>query len=211
MVKKALPYILFILIALVMIWIRVAVGAQKEADAGTSALAQNDLNGAIHHFDRGIHWYFPGSGSVAKSIDGLMEIAGKYAANEDTESELYTWRILRSALYSVRHVRQPYPDVIATCDEKIATLMAMKKGEPGTESFESEKQKRYAQLTKKVGPKTGYALLAEAGFFGWVIFALLFIWLGVRPDRGFHGKRAFVFGLLFAASYLVWILGLSLA
>ncbi len=178
MVKKALPYIIFVLVALAMVWIRVAVGAHKESNAGASALAQGEMNTAIHHFDRAIHWYCPGSSSVAKSIDGLKEIAGKFATKQDVESELYSWRILRSALYSVRHVRQPYADVIAQCDDKIAGLMALKKGEPGTESFEAERQKRYAQLTKKVGPKTGYALLAEAGFFwlGDLCIAVYLVW-----------------------------------
>jgi hypothetical protein len=208
MVKKALPYILFVLVALAMVWVRVAVGASREYAAGEQALAQGEVNQAIHHFDRAIHWYYPGSGAVEKSIEGLKKIANEFAGKQDAEGELYAWRILRSALYSVRHVRQPHADVIALCDQRIAELMAGKKGEPGTEEFEAEKQERYARLTKKVGPKTGYALLAEAGFIGWVVAALLFIWFGIRPDRGFHRKWALGSGFLFLVSYLAWILGL---
>lgn len=211
MVKKIVPYILFAVVALAMVWIRVAVGARTEYNAGARALAQGDAYAAIHHFDRAIHWYSPGSRSVAKSIDGLNQIAREFAGKQNAESELYTWRILRSALSSIRHVRQPYADVIATCNDRIAYLMAEKKGDEGTEAFEAERQMRHARLSKKVGPHTGYALLAEAGFVGWILSALLFIWLGVRPDRGFHGKRAVLLALLFVVCYLVWIVGLSLA
>lgn len=211
MAKKVTPYIIFVLIAVTMVWVRVSVGARIEYKLGAQALSSGDLPTAIHHFDRSIHWYTPGSDAVANSVIGLKKAAGEYVKEMDRDGELYAYRILRSALYSVRHVTQPYPEVIASADEKIASLMALQKGTKGTDEFEKERKLRFDQLTRNVGPKTRYALLAEAGFVGWVASALLFIWLGIGSAGRFNGKKAALFSILFVAFYALWIFGLAKA
>lgn len=211
MAKKITPYIIFVLIAAAMVWVRVSVGARTEYKLGSQALKKDNLASAVHHFDRSIHWYTPGSDAVANSVIGLQKAAGEYSKKKDLEGQLYAYRILRSALYSVRHVTQPYPEVIATTDEKIANLMALKKGVEGSDNFEKERKLRLEQLTRKVGPKTGYALLAEAGFVGWVASAFLFIWLGIGPAGRFNGRRAMLFSILFVSFYALWIFGLASA
>jgi hypothetical protein len=211
MIKKSAPYLIFFIIVIAMVWVRVYTGAGAHYKTGQAALDNADLPAAVHSFDRAIHMYSPGAGAIKKSIAGLQIVAGKFHDAGDLEGELYAWRILRSALYSIRHVRLPHRDVIGLCDDKIATLMALQKGEPNTEAFLQERELRYKELTKTVGPKTGYALLAEFGFFGWVVFALLFIWKGIRPDKGFNKKPAVIFLALFIAGYALWLLGLAKA
>ena len=209
--KTIVTIVIFAVVALAMAWVRVLVGARSEADAGKEALARGDSAAAVHHFDRAIHWYSPGSGAVAESISGLRQAADEYEKTGDPEGALYAWRILRSALYSVRHVSQPYPEVIEAANRRIAdvtakTAVAQKGGD-----LEAEQKRRYEQLSRPVGPKTGFALLAEAGFLGWVASGFLFIWFGVRPDKGFNGKKALLFSALFVLFYAVWILGLAKA
>lgn len=211
MLKKVAPYLIFFIVAGLMILVRVMVGANTEFAAGQKAFDQGKAGAAIHHFDRSIHWYFPGSSAVEKSVLGLKQIAGTYEEKGDVQGALYAWRILRSALYSARHISQPYKETIAFCDDKISDLMALAAGEKGSQEFETERALRHKQLTQTKGPKTFYALLAEAGFFGWIISALLFIWLGIKPGKGFEIKRAALFSGLFVIFYALWIFGLAKA
>ncbi len=211
MVKKCAPYIVFVVVAIIMVWIRVMIGANSEYSSGKTALDNNDIPSAIHHFDRSIHWYSPFSSAVKSSVSELEKIADIYNSKENIQGELYTLRILRSALYSIRHIRQPDKKTIATCDLRISNLMALSAGAKGSGEFEREQALRYNQLTRQVGPKTGYALLSEAGFFGWVAFALLFIWFGLKPGKGFDVKNGLIFAGLSICSYGIWILGLAKA
>ena len=211
MAKKIVSIFLFALLALVMVWLRVLLGAVSEHTAGIDAAQLKDYPAAIHHFDRAIHWYSPGAGAVLGSIEGLQQIGDMYQSSGDTQNALYAFRILRSALSSVRHVRQPFPDVIQQCNRQIAALMAQSVDPDKGEDFKAEREKRYAQLSAPVGPNTGYALLAEAGFVGWVACAFLFIWLGVGPVKGFAARRAALFAGLFVLCYILWIVGLAKA
>ena len=211
MARKLAIVLLFVLTAVVMVWIRVAVGASSEHRAGVEAYDRKDLGRAVHHFDRAIHWYAPGSKSVQASVAALQRIAADYEAAQDTQGALYATRILRSALHAVRHVRQPYPDVIESCNRKIALLMAQRAHSDQGDSIEVAQQKRYAQLSRPVGPKTAYALLAQAGFLGWMACGFLFIWRAVRPKKGLKVRPAMLFGALFVLFYVLWMFGLAKA
>lgn len=211
MLKKTIPYIVAGIIVVLMIWGRVVAGAGSEYNAGSELLAKGDTIKAIHHFDRAIHWYSPFSSSVNKSIEKIKGIAAEYEAAGDDRGALYAYRVLRSAIYSIRHFRQPYPDVISLCDEKIAGYMALSAGVKGSDEFAAEYEKRHGELTVKVGPRTGFALLAQGGFYGWVICTLLFIWLGIRPDSGFNKSRAVLFAVMTLVFYAFWIIGMAKA
>jgi hypothetical protein len=211
MVKRIAPYAVFALIVLAMIAARVAVGASTELAAAQQARSGGELMKAVHHYDRSIHWYLPLHPAIPASIADLTAIATDYESQGKSEDALFSWRILRSALYSARHLRQPHPEAIARADERIAHLMALQAGAPGTPEFDSEREKRFAQLTEVKGPKTAFALLAEFGFFGWVAAAFLFIAFAVKPEGGLVAKRAAMFGLIFAVCYALWMLGLAKA
>jgi len=207
LLRKILPYLLFVAVVIVMIVIKVGVGAWSEYNKGAKALETKNFELAVIHFDRAIHWYLPFSGSVKKSIDGI-----KTSANQlSPEKKLWAWRVLRSAIYSVRHIRQPYKDVIDQADLKIAGLMALEKGEKGSAEFRVEQEKRLAQLKEDKGPKTGFALLAELGFFGWATCGFLFIFFGLKPQGGIANKKAAIFSGLFVLFYFLWIVGLAKA
>ena len=209
--RRVIWIIGFVVLVLAMVWVRVYIGAQTETAKGVEQVRNLDYYAAVHHFDRAVHWYTPFSAPVAESVKQLRELARVFEQRQDNEGALYTWRILRSALYAVRHVAQPYPEVIAEADARIAYLMAQRDFAAGTEPFEIERADRLAQLQTKVGPNTGFALLAEAGFFGWIVCAFCFIWFGIKPEGGIRSRNAALFATLFVVCYGLWILGLAKA
>ena len=83
-------------------------------------LAKKELSMAVTHYERALHWFLPFSQTPYQAAEKLWGIA------EDQYVEaLKTYRILRSAFYSVRSFYTPGENWIHLCNEKIAHLMAL--------------------------------------------------------------------------------------
>lgn len=56
-----------------------------------------------------------------------------------------------------------------------------------------------------------WALICEAGFFGWVGCTIGFIFRAFGPDDTFFGRRAAFWGSLVVVFYGLWVLGMMKA
>ncbi len=203
-----------VVLVFVMVAVRVLVGGFHEDRMANQYLAEGNVVEAITAFDRSMHWYLPGSPTVARAAIGLEDIARKAESADDIETALRAWRVLRSGFYGARWIVQPGKQTIALCDENIARLVAVKVAaahpeDAGAGQFAYEKE--MAILTKKVGPNVAWSMAALAGFFGWIIFAGMFIFKAFGRQREFYRRPAVIYGLCFLAAYALWMISLSRA
>lgn len=78
---------------------------------------------AISSFESALHMYTPGSGSIEKAKDRLLDIARKYENEGDLDMALIAYRTLRSSFYATRSFYTPYKNVITDCDLRIEDLV----------------------------------------------------------------------------------------
>jgi len=211
MKKKVFRYAGFALIVILMVAGRVLVGGFHEDAKAREALAQGDVTEAITAYDRSLHWYLPGSPTVARAARGLKGIAGDAEGRADPETALRAWRVLRSGMYASRWLFTPGKNVIAECDGNIARLVADKAAKINPEKRQAAFDRETAVLKQRVGPSVGWSLAAIAGFFGWIASVILFIIRAFGPGEEFHRRAALILGAAFVLSYALWMIALSKA
>jgi hypothetical protein len=197
-----------------MIVVRVLVGGFHEDRLARNYLDDGNIAEAISAFDRSMHWYLPGSPTVARAVTGLEDIAKRAEKQGDNETALRAWRVARSGFYGAKWIVQPGKDIIARCDKNIARLVAEKVAASNLQDPEAGRkayEKEMAILTKEVGPSVAWSLAALVGFFGWIACAGLFIFKAFGKKREFHRRPALIYGLLFLAAYALWMIALSQA
>ncbi|PIQ97733.1 MAG: hypothetical protein COV67_02505 [Nitrospinae bacterium CG11_big_fil_rev_8_21_14_0_20_56_8] len=180
------------------------------AIAGTYS-AKGDLDNAVLHYGRSLHWYLPGLPSRNKAAEGMWNVAQQFEDKEKLEEALSVYRQLRGSIYSVRSLYTPDVSWIERCNEKIARLMALLPPSSEMErskSFDQRKSDALNLLSRSVPPHTFWSLVAVGGFIGWVTCALGWIVRGFTPSGEFSVRRALPWGGGFMACYGLWILGL---
>ena len=206
--------IVTVALVLVMVVVRVLVGGFHENRLARNFLAEGDVVEAITAYDRSLHWYLPGSPTVADAASQLELIARDAEKMGDMETALRCRRVLRSGFYVSRWIVQPGKEIIDRCDENIAKLVsqkaeAMNPGDPKAGRIAYEKE--MAILKKEIGPSTVWSLAALTGFFGWIFFAVLFIFKAFGKRREFYRRSALIYGFFFVAAYALWMISLSKA
>ena len=199
-------------IMLLMVFFKVYYSSMKEFHLGEDAFHKRDLNMAITHFERAIHWYTPFNQYVSGSAKGLWEIGEMAEKQNDSEVALLAYRTLRSGFYAVRSFYTPYKDWIDKCNEKISAILASQEVPSGSDtgkSFEERKREALKTLKTESAPHVGWSIFLEIGFVGWVACTILLIFHGIK--RGFEGRKTWLLGILTIFFYMMWIAGLMRA
>lgn len=196
-----------------LVFIKVNVNAHKEHQKAEAALNNNNLEQAITHFNRAIHWYSPGSKTIKASVQALWEIGIQAEINRDYRIALQAFRSLRSSLYSARSFYTPYPDWIDKCDDRISSLVALER-EPyhPDDAFPKTSFRRKDEilniLDAPTEPSVLWSIIVEIGFLGWIGSAIGFIFRVFSGQKGFNPTRAVFWGILLIFFYAFWIIGM---
>ena len=193
-----------VLFCLAMIVIRVVWSARSEYHAADDALARNDTAEAIVHLRRAARWYAPGNPYVARSLDGLTEIANRAENAGDTKTARAAWEAIRTAILATRGLYTPYADRLEPANRHIASLLA--RDDTGANA-----EWHYALLARDDQPLVGWTVLALLGFCSWVAGAFGFILRGVDREDHLRPRAALWSALVIVAGYAAFLIGLSRA
>lgn len=192
--------------------VKVGLNAYGELSDGKRYLEENNLAGAQMHFDRAIRWHLPFLGAADEAAAEMFKIGERFEAKGFDEKALEVYRTLRGSFYSTRSFFTPGTEWIDRCNLKIATLMAKAPATaPGiaARSFEQRREDNLKLLTRDRSPHTGWAVVAEAGFFGWVFCLAGLIIQGFTPRGEFRRRPAMLWSLAFVLFFTMWGYGLS--
>jgi hypothetical protein len=114
--------LLILFVALLLIWLATWQRQRQQFALGEAALANGSLRQAATSYETAIRFNTPGSTVMDRSAQRLVEIAERYEAAKEPQQALITYQGLRSALYSIRWLRQPGASWIRLADSRIATL-----------------------------------------------------------------------------------------
>lgn len=201
---------LFILIFFSMIYLKVFLSSRAEFRTAEAALAKGNDREAIIHYERAILWYLPIGGYVEPSAEALWKLATALE-EEDKKLALEAFRSLRSGFYAARSFYTPGQEWIARSDQKIAALMAQEP--PYSEAdkkktVEQRTEEALAILKRPLKPHTGWSIVLEIGFWGWVAGVLLFIMTGFNAENRVIPKRGLLLGGWIVFFYALWIVGM---
>ena len=123
--KTITSYILVTLTILILFTcMKILMTSKNEFLLAEDHLAKNELSKAVNHYERALRWFLPFSRTPNRAAEKLWEIAQNQQTQNQNIEALKTYRILRSAFYSVRSIYTPGKKWIHLCNEKIAHLMA---------------------------------------------------------------------------------------
>jgi len=198
---------------LLLVFLKVNIHSRNEYQRAEAALQNNNLEQAITHFNRAIHWYSPGNKAIKDSIQGLWKIGIQAENNGDYGLALQAFRALRSSLYSARSFYTPYPDWIEKCDDRISTILTRQKYPPAPdESSPTASLMRKKEILKilktPTEPNVLWSIIVEIGFLGWIVSSIGFIFRVFTGQKGFNPKRAIFWGILIIFFYTFWIVGM---
>lgn len=196
---------------ILLVFFKVTFEARREYRTAEEALQAKNIDEAITHFNRAIHWYTPVSSPVRKSIERLWEIGAHAEKNGDYPLALRAYQELRSSLYSARSFYTPCPEWIERCDERIASIISEGKIPPPPERKDlplDSKEEVLKILKTKTEPDYIWSIICEIGFIGWIACTIGFILFVFAGEKGFLAKRAFVWGALVIIFYAVWVVGM---
>lgn len=101
---------------------------QTQYRFGENAERNGSFIEALAGYEYSIRMYLPFSPTIRKSAEKIWALAESAEKKGDVESALLAYRSLRSAFISTRWMIQPGQDWISRCDQKIALLVPMRKG-----------------------------------------------------------------------------------
>jgi hypothetical protein len=101
---------------------------QTQYKLGEKAEKNGSFMEALTGYEYSIRMYLPLSPTVEKSAAKIWGLAESAEKRGDTEKALLAYRSLRSAFYSTRWLAQPGQEWIDRCDQKIALLVPLRKG-----------------------------------------------------------------------------------
>ena len=174
-------------------------------------LAKKELSMAVTHYERALHWFLPISQTPYQAAEKLWGIAEDQQAENQYVEALKTYRILRSAFYSVRSFYTPGENWIHLCNEKIAHLMALNfiESQVKPKITIAEKKSQYLVLLEADRPPFTFpSVMNEIGFFGWVSSILLFIFKAFSREGRLNMRPAILFVSTFLFFYSIWIWGM---
>ncbi len=210
--KTIASYILAaLLILIVLTCVKIIKTSKNEFLLAENYHAKSEHLQAITHYERALHWFLPFSQTPHLAAEKLWAIAEYYQTQNQIAEALKTYRILRSAFYSIRSITTPGENWIHRCNDKIAHLMALNflnSQETPNADFAEKKSQYLVLLEANRPPFTFPSLMTELGFFGWVSSILLFLFKALSPQGNIQKSPSIVFGSTFLIFYSIWIWGL---
>ncbi len=194
------------------IWIKVRVESGVSHDRALALEAEQDWALAITVHRQAVRWYSPGSGPVEASLARLEALATEREAAGDPGHALMAWRALRSGLYGVRSLYQPYSDRIPPAEDAIARLMAAQQAPEDAEKRAALTAHHRALLERDLAPNTWWSLLAVLAFFGWAGGLFMFAFVGFDDETGALVRPAAGrWAAVCLVTMVLWMAGLSQA
>lgn len=117
-----------ILISLVMLIANVNYRQKIQFREGEAGYRSGNFMVALTGYESAIRMYLPFSNRVQLSAQRIWALGETAERRGDIDQALAAYRSLRSAFYGTRWLRQPGADWISRCDQKIAALVPLRKG-----------------------------------------------------------------------------------
>ena len=166
---------------------------------------------AIREYDNAMHFYTPWSPYVQRSAEKLWQTGEMFEKQGRLEWARLAYASIRSSLYASRGLYTPRKDWIIKCDDKIADLnirLLIRDGSIKPAEADAEKQKQLYVLKVDKAPKPAWAVLVEAGFWGWIASAIFIIVRGFDAEGKLKIKPA-IYGALFClVTFALWVVSL---
>ena len=194
-----------------MVFARVVYLAADHYRQGEAFYAAGNMKLAMREYDTSMHFYFPLSPYMEKSAQRLWAIGRQFEKDGKPDWALIAYGDIRSSFYADRSVFTPGKDWIAKCDDKLATVesqMLVADGSIKPEARQAEYQKLMVVFRKNLAPSVFWSILAEIGFFGWVITAIITAFKGFTKEGGIKGRPALYGALAFVFFLAVWAVSL---
>ncbi|MDP8257049.1 MAG: hypothetical protein P9M14_14970 [Candidatus Alcyoniella australis] len=211
--RRALIVAAVVVSMLLMVLVRVWLGASSELDLAQRAREAENYDSAVLHYARALEWYVPGHSAMQAARQGLIDVAREAEQLQDLALALDAWRSLRSALYATRSLYTPGAELIVRCDQRIAYLAAQT---DESRAYHPEldlagREERLLGLSERFAePSPGLSLVAVLGFALWVLAAALFVRRASQPQARV-GPLIVRWAPLFVAGYGLWLLALYFA
>lgn len=190
-------------ILLLMVVGKVYIHGLKTFQHAEQAFASRNLDQAMIYYERTIRWYLPFNSQVKTSILRLWEIGTQAEKNENHIRAQLAYRKLRSSLYTIRSVYSPYDDWIEKCNNKLSHSTIVDYQGDSDKFSPSDKKSGYVTL-----PATGWSLLIEIGFWGWIASIAGLIWFGIGSRKPGHIKTSLRWLGFAIGFYGIWVLSL---
>ncbi|MFT7622572.1 MAG: hypothetical protein ACI9WU_001745 [Myxococcota bacterium] len=194
------------------VWTKVRVEAGLSL-AYAQDLEQHDADTAITVYRQTIRWYSPFSTPTETAVLRLAELGVSLEKEGRPESALMAWRALRSGLYSIRWLVQPYQDQLPPAEDAIARLMADQESPSGTPDERAALTTHHRELlAQDPTPDTAWSLLAVLAFVGWATCLFLLALQGFDDVTGrVIAPIAIRWGLVSLVTFGLWMAGLAKA
>ncbi|MFQ5481223.1 MAG: tol-pal system YbgF family protein [Nitrospinaceae bacterium] len=191
--------------------LKVMLNGEDEMRLGESAMQAGHAREAADHFERAIRWRLPGSNWQDQAASRLWNLAAALETQGDSQAALNLYRRLRGAFYATTSVFTPGKEWIHRANEKIASLMAGNPPNAAEEGLSVDQRRRQylSLLNRDRPPHAGWALVAEAGFFGWVGSLVGLILQAFSRTGEWRPRQGWVWLSAFSVFYLTWVFGLA--
>ncbi len=101
---------------LILVTAKVAIQAERHLAQAHAALEENDLEKAVWHYQWAVRYHVPFLPANRRAVEGLQNLETRAESDEQRRRVLLT---LRSSLYAIRSVYQPFPDVLNKVEEEL--------------------------------------------------------------------------------------------
>lgn len=128
MKRTVLSWLMVGLICLLLLIANVWWRQKVQFDQGEAGFHKGEFMVALTGYESAIRMYLPFAARIELSARRIWQLAETAERAGDTDKALLAYRSLRSAFYAVRWLRQPGEDWISRCDQKIAQLVLLRKG-----------------------------------------------------------------------------------
>lgn len=184
--------------------------ARSEVSLARKALERLELSEALKHYSRALNWYVP-FGAAETAAEELLDLGLKLESQGRFDEARLALSRLRSGLYGARSFYTPRTDLIQGADPHLAELLARARlgPEAAKPALETASQAYLDLFARPSRPRTASALASVGGFLIWIVGALVFI-VRFSAVRGGWG-RAWPWGLVWAAGFIIWLWGLKWA
>ncbi len=212
--RRVLVSITVASVVVAVVVVRVLHGAWTEFRAGDMALESGDLEQAVTHYERCLHWYVPFGATSARALDALWRIGEQAEAAGDRDLAMEAFQAIRSGLYATRSFYMPHRAWLRKVDERIAAIQVAYPGGAWPDPSLPDRERMAVALetlARDPSPNPAWAALAVGGFLGWIAAAAGFIWRGVDSAGRWTGRRARWWALGFVVSYILWVVGMARA
>ena len=184
--------------------------ARREFGQGEDALRSGKVDEAVKHFARSLNWYIP-FGTAENAAESLTDLGLGLVLEGKNREAANALALARGGLYAARSFYTPRKDIIARVEPVLAKLRARERLGDGAE-VEKLARQAMVYLEKMQAPdrpELAPSLAAVLGFFLWFGAVLGLIFRGFGQEGLLSINRSWVWAVLWAAGFSIWIWGMK--